>query len=236
MPVSPPTRTVAGHFHPLFFDLHDRRVLIVGGGALATRKGIALAAAGARITVIAPRIAGPLARCADTAIRRIATTADLDTAPPPELVVLATDDAATQRRLRAACRRRRLWCNQGDDPDASDFVTPVRIDRPPFTIGLVSQGASPALSALVRRTLEASLSPALSELARVFAELRPRVKACWPDQAKRAAFFRRWASAATLARLEREGRAAIERAMAAELGEADDKPCPRRRAAKRRPS
>ena len=40
---------------PLFADLRDREVLVVGGGEVATRKIQALLRAGAQVMVYAPR-------------------------------------------------------------------------------------------------------------------------------------------------------------------------------------
>ena len=41
---------------PLFFDLRQMPVLVVGGGAVALRKVRLLVRAGAAVTVVAPRI------------------------------------------------------------------------------------------------------------------------------------------------------------------------------------
>ena len=45
---------------PLFIDLTGRRAVVVGGGTVGLRRAEALRRFGAEVTVISPRLAGPL--------------------------------------------------------------------------------------------------------------------------------------------------------------------------------
>jgi len=82
-------------FLPLGIDVRGRRCVVVGGGAVGTRKSLTLREAGARVTVISPAVSRGLAR--EIAAGRIRWVDEpfaerhLDGA---HLVVMATDDRA----------------------------------------------------------------------------------------------------------------------------------------------
>ncbi|MEO9108916.1 MAG: NAD(P)-dependent oxidoreductase, partial [Jatrophihabitantaceae bacterium] len=74
---------------PLLLDVTGRRVLVVGGGVVATRRAIALAAAGAQVRVVAPKVSEDLHGVdVDLELREFADS-DLDGA---WLAVAATDN------------------------------------------------------------------------------------------------------------------------------------------------
>jgi len=144
--------------YPLFLDLAERRVLVVGGGEVAARKVDELIAAGARVNVVAIDAVESIAGHAETGrvelVRRAFREDDVEGA---WLVVAATNDANVNREVARACEARRVFVNAVDDPtNASAFFASI-LRRPPFLIAISTQGELPALSRLLREVLESVL-------------------------------------------------------------------------------
>ena len=101
---------------PVFFNLADRRVAVVGGGAVAERKVSLLLGTGAAIVVVAPALTPWLRDAADAGslehVPAPFTPASLDGA---WLVVAATDQGGVNQAVAAAARERRIPCNVVDD-------------------------------------------------------------------------------------------------------------------------
>jgi siroheme synthase-like protein len=141
--------------YPVFLKLEGRRVLVVGGGAVAERKVESLRQARARLRVVSPE--------ATDAIRRWAEHAELEwMARPFEdadvqgawLVIAATSDAATQRSVAAAAEVRGCFVVAVDDPAHASAYSGAVVRRPPFTVAVSSSGTAPALTRLVREVIE----------------------------------------------------------------------------------
>ena len=178
--------------YPLFADLAGRRVLVVGGGAVAERKAEALLEAGAVVAVGAPALTATLQDWAATG--RISVHAGgfeetwLDDC---WLVIAATDEPLVNRRIATLATRRRLFVNVVDDADLSSFHVPAVIDRAPLTIAISTGGAAPVLARLMRERLEAWLDPALGPLAALTARWRGRIRARLPELGARRRFYER---------------------------------------------
>ena len=178
------------NLYPLFADLKDRRVLVIGAGNVAERKIEMLLRAGARVEVVAPRLSAELARA--KAAGRLQHRALQFTPPQLEgvwLVVAATDDAELNRRVAEAAGRRQIWVNVVDDAPLSSFQVPAVIDRSPLMIAVSSGGSAPMLARLVRERLERWLTPSLGLLAGLFDRCRTRIRAAFPDLGRRRAFY-----------------------------------------------
>ena len=83
--------------YPLMLDLEGRPCLVVGGGAVATRKVLGLLGSGARVTIVSPALSAPLAQLAAVgsvrwAEGRYASLARADDGRPWAFVVAATDE------------------------------------------------------------------------------------------------------------------------------------------------
>src|SRR5262249_57249261 len=92
----------AMEYFPIFLDLKGRPALVVGGGELALRKLRLLHKAGARVTVVAPRIAAEIAASGAALKRRGFVDGDVG---GQTIVFGATGiDAGDDRVATAACR------------------------------------------------------------------------------------------------------------------------------------
>lgn len=134
----PPFAPVTAVPFPLFADLRDRPVLVVGGGAVAERRTEALLQAGARPLVGAPALTPALERWAEAGrVRWLAGEFDeawLD--EPVWLVVLADADARLAGAVAAAAEPRRLLVERSTDSLAA---APSRRARP-GSVTLVGAG------------------------------------------------------------------------------------------------
>jgi len=179
-------------FLPIFLNVRDRDCLVVGGGAIATRKVALLRQAGARVTVVAPTLSVTLQQQAAagevTACVRPFTTSDLN---QPVLVIAATDSETVNREVAALAESRRLPCNVVDNPELGSYVAPAIIDRAPIQIAVSTGGASPVLARLLRARLESAIPAAYGELAALVNRFRDAVKARFADLNARRHFWER---------------------------------------------
>jgi precorrin-2 dehydrogenase len=137
--------------YPVYLDLKDRPVLVVGAGKVALRKVRGLLEAGARITVVAPEWEPDFEELAIRLIRRRFRASDLAGA---FLVFAATDDRLTNHRIGIAAKGRGLFANIADSAEECGFIVPARLQRGEVQIAISTGGESPRLSAELRRKLE----------------------------------------------------------------------------------
>jgi precorrin-2 dehydrogenase/sirohydrochlorin ferrochelatase len=105
--------------YPIFLDLHDRPVLVVGAGKVALSKTRGLLEAGAIVTVVAPQWKEEFTSFAVRLVRRRFRTSDLG-----EIVLIfaATNDRSVNQRIGVAAKRRGILANVADSADECDFV------------------------------------------------------------------------------------------------------------------
>ena len=151
--------------YPIFMDLHERRVLVIGRGEVADRKAEALRRCGALVEVYPAFDPRALDGCA-LAIGAEAPEADL-------------------RALSSEARARGIPVNIVDRTELCSFITPSVIDRDPVTVAVSSSGTAPVLTRMLRSRIEAMIPPAYGRLAALADRFRAKLRRHVPDIAMR---------------------------------------------------
>jgi uroporphyrin-III C-methyltransferase / precorrin-2 dehydrogenase / sirohydrochlorin ferrochelatase len=177
-------------FLPLFFQLHDKPCLIVGGGKVASRKATLLAKSGACINVVALDVSESLqAISAETGGSVRLGAYQLKDLAENTLVIAATDDQQLNQRVSIDAHERHIPVNVVDNPKLCSFILPSIIDRSPLVIAVSSGGRSPVLTRMLRSKIESFVPSAYGQLARLVGRFRERVKGHFSDFEQRRNFW-----------------------------------------------
>ena len=159
--------------YPVFLHLSGRPVLLVGGGKVASGKIAALLAAGARVTVVAPRISPELRRDGVEIRERAFVAADLE----GQWFAIAAAPAAVNRAVAQAAGERHVFINAVDDADSASAYLGGVVRKAGVTLAISTDGRAPALAGLLREALEAILPDDLDAWVRTAQDLRASWKA-----------------------------------------------------------
>ena len=175
---------------PLFADLKQRPVLVVGGGEVAARKVELLQRAGAEVRIVAKTLSAELehlrqqGRCHWLGQQFVPQQLD-----DVFLVIAATDDSELNARVYAEADKRRVLANVVDDQPRCSFIFPSIIDRSPVVVAVSSSGQAPVLARMLREKLEALLPASLGQMAEVAGQWRSKVKQQLASIAARRRFW-----------------------------------------------
>lgn len=196
MPSSPEQQP---HPYPLFLELADADVLVVGGGAVAQRRVSTLIESGARVTVVAPQATPELeAGAAGNRLTIVRRGFEDDDVRGRVLVFSATGDVAVDCAVSRAARAAGAFVNVADDTAASDFHVPAIERRGRIQLAIGTGGAAPGLAAKLRDRLSAGIGPEWVRLADLLGEVRVLARSSVADSATRMRALRRAAGDADL--------------------------------------
>lgn len=198
-----------GYF-PFFVDITGKKGLVVGGGRIALRKIQTLLPFAPQLSVVASEILPEIedlktaAEAAGTKIvcmHRCYEEADLADA---FFVIAATADGALNAAISAQCRIRGILVNAVDDREHCSFLFPSLTRKGPLTVAVSTEGASPMVSAILRRQFEAQIPDQIEAILEELEQERELVRMQIPDDAKRAAYLKERAIRALTSQEEKE--------------------------------
>ena len=163
-------------YYPVHLDIQNRNCLVVGGGAVGTRKVITLLDCRAYVTVVSPEVTQQLRDYAlsgriDFKERRY-RSADID---GMFLVIGATDDEQLNRQISSDADRLNTLCNIADRPEVCNFILPAIVERDDLIITISTSGKSPALAKKLRKTLECQFGKEYGVFLKLMGAIRKKL-------------------------------------------------------------
>ena len=140
--------------YPIYLNLQDRRVVIIGAGSVAARKALPLLEANARLTIVSEKIDQQLqSLCDNNNIKLIKMKYSKNYLLGATLAIAATNDKKLNRQIYRDCQELEVLCNVVDDPALCDFFTPAVIRQGDLQIAIGTDGNCPAYAGHLRQKL-----------------------------------------------------------------------------------
>ncbi|KAF9526969.1 putative NAD(P)-binding-domain-containing protein [Crepidotus variabilis] len=166
------------------WQLSNKRVLIVGGGEVASQRIESILVTGATILLVSPaegigsRTKELVSKYKESGKivhirRKFSETEDLENM---DMVLTALDDNELSEKIVHMCRERRIPVNAADIPHLCDFYFGAQIRDGPLQIMISTNGNGPRMAALIRTRLQKGLTGLEGRAIEKVGLLRERLK------------------------------------------------------------
>lgn len=161
------------YYLPVMLDMRHKKVLVVGGGAIACEKLSRLVECTEEITVVAtecsPEMEGYIGKYGFPLQRRSYEESDLEGF---DIVIAAVDSLELQSQIFAQADARKILCNAVDLPGYCHFIFPSIIRRDDLIIAISTSGASPAAAKHLKRFFTSLIPENIGEFLSMMREKR----------------------------------------------------------------
>lgn len=142
---------------PLFIDIEHQQCVVIGGGAVAARRTETFLRCGAKVKVVAESFSEPfaviLAEHSDR-VELVDASYQESHLQGAHVVTAATDDSGVNAQIGAWCKLHHIPVSIADDPEHSSFFFPGLVTRGELSVGISTNGTSPAAARQVREIVE----------------------------------------------------------------------------------
>jgi precorrin-2 dehydrogenase / sirohydrochlorin ferrochelatase len=177
-------------YYPIFLDIEDHDVVIIGGGPVCERKAETMMKYGARVTIVAPDLTEQIRQWAAAGVLKIRQKKyeanDIDGA---SIVIASTDDEDVNTRVASDCRKRKIPVNVVDVTHLCEFIVPAIVEQGSIQLAVSTGGKSPALARTLKEDLQKFVGPEYAEINDLLGTLRPSAKKVLPTDVDRKRFF-----------------------------------------------
>ena len=143
------------NYYPIYIDIQEKSVLVVGGGLVALRKVETLLAYGALVRIVSPAAVPGIERLIDGVrcqwIKKEYAPEDIKDVV---LVFSCTDKEEVNNQVAKDAKARFRPVNSVDDPANCSFIVPSIMKKGDLAIAVSTGGSSPLMARLIRQEIE----------------------------------------------------------------------------------
>jgi precorrin-2 dehydrogenase/sirohydrochlorin ferrochelatase len=175
-------------FLPLMIDLHEKEIVIFGGGGVGERKA-SYFFEHAKVKVISREFTPGLDILYEEGkidlfrVKDIGENEIVSFVNNAFIVIPATDDPVINEKIAKIAKENGKFINRVDD--IGNIIVPSVIKQGDIVIGISTGGQSPALSKYIRQKIEEVITPEFAQMSRLQNEIREKLKSKVNDQKKR---------------------------------------------------
>ncbi|MEW5820436.1 MAG: bifunctional precorrin-2 dehydrogenase/sirohydrochlorin ferrochelatase [Cyanobacteriota bacterium] len=173
-------------FLPIYINVTNQDILIVGGGKVANRKIDVLLNYEANITIISPRFISDIIEKAQNFPERIRLIEEKFSSEHLEnkdykLVFVTTDDQQLNELIAQQAKHLGILPNISSSLEEGCFIMPAIIKEGDFQIAISTSGNSPLLAKITKQHLEDNFIPHLAKFTRLLGDLRIKIQERFQD-------------------------------------------------------
>ena len=151
-------------FFPMFVDLSDKKIVVVGGGNIATRRIKTLLQFTRNITAVAPKTTMELHELGKAGfvnlINRPVKRSDFTMA---FMVIAATNDWKLNDEIYRVCKEEGIYVNVADDKSKCDFYFPGIYMQDEVVVGITASGLNHKKARKVRVAIQEAMEASDNE-------------------------------------------------------------------------
>lgn len=172
-------------YYPISLNLAMQRCVVIGGGAVASRKVSGLLDSGADISIISPEINIELRKLVkNNLIKWTQSKYKSEYLAGAALVFGATDSTETNKRISQDAKDAGIPVNIADDPDNCTFILPAICKKDDIQIAVTTAGAAPAIAARIRDKIDSCIGREYETLVSILKKLRSRIRSIEREEKK----------------------------------------------------
>jgi len=175
---------------PIFLNIKNKPITVIGGGDIALRKVKLLIKVKPKITLISKVICKELKEILvehnHKIIKKSFQEKDLEN---PILIVAATNNTKLNKKISIIAQQKNILINVVDQPELCTFTMGSIIERDSLVISISSGGKAPVLVRSIREKIEILIPQSYSELVKFAGNLRSIVKKKIQSGVKRRVFW-----------------------------------------------